>query len=84
MKSLVSCEICRYWIARDDLPSGHENMGEGFGECRRRSPHGGTFATYTQQAKTPKRVSVVAFPFPPTHSKDWCGEFEPPTALAHQ
>jgi len=78
MSRIITCDICRFWVAAESLPANHAMMGDGFGECRRRSPHGGTFATYLTGGKEPKRVSTTAFPFPPTHAKDWCGEFEPP------
>lgn len=72
----ASCETCKFYTPGSDQPRNADMYRDEAGECRRRSPRGGSFAVYLQRAKEPKRVSTVMFPFPPVHSSDWCGEFE--------
>lgn len=73
------CGNCRFWVKGSNQPRNAATFAEGGGECRKNPPQGGHFHVY-QQAKGEGEnldvVSIVSFPFPPTHQLDWCGAWE--------
>lgn len=74
-KQARACGGCRWWVPRDQIPRGADEVGEGFGECRVRAPSGGALTAYFQKKGAPVSAVVVAFPFPVCAAEDWCGEF---------
>src|ERR1700722_15674230 len=72
------CGNCRFWSNGTNQPRNSEVYAEGGGECRKYPPRGGLFHVYQKKQSDEHHeiVSIVSFPFPPTHQLDWCGEYE--------
>ncbi len=75
------CGNCQHWVRGTNQPRHASTFADGGGECRRHTPRGGQFHVY-QDAKGEGEnlnvVSIVSFPFPPTHQLDWCSEWDAP------
>lgn len=72
------CGTCRFWVFGSNQPRNAATFTDDGGECRKRPPQGGHFHVYQRakgEAKNLDVVSIVSFPFPPTHRLDWCGEW---------
>ena len=81
---MTTCETCRFWVIGSNMPRNAKSFGPDGGECRKRPPMGGHFHVYQEakgDGKNLNTVSIVSFPFPPTHRLDWCGEHSPLTRV---
>lgn len=72
-----TCETCKFWVKGSNMPRNAATFAPDGGECRKLPPRGGQFHVYQEASGEEKIVSVVSFPFPPTHRLDWCGEWMP-------
>lgn len=74
------CGNCRHWVRGSNMPRNATTFGPDGGECRRNPPIGGHFHVYQKAdvGEDLNRVSIVSFPFPPTHQLDWCSEWDAP------
>lgn len=72
------CANCRHWSKGTNQPRNKESFTDEGGECRKHPPRGGRFDVYQHKGtkKDLDLVSVVCFPFPPTHQLDWCSEWD--------
>jgi hypothetical protein len=75
------CGNCRHWVRGSNQPRNAASFGPDGGECRKMPPRGGRFDVYQEakgEGENLNTVSVVNFPFPPTHQLDWCSEWDAP------
>lgn len=75
------CGNCQHWVRGTNQPRHAESFTDGGGECRRHTPRGGQFYVYQEahgEGENLNKVSIVSFPFPPTHQLDWCSEWDAP------
>lgn len=82
--TMRACGSCRFWCKGSSQPRNKAQYTDEGGECRKYTPRGGRFDVYQTKGskKDPDLVSIVCFPFPPTHQFDWCGEWEEASAMS--
>ena len=80
------CNKCRFWL--EDMTDRDPNDSDwGFGSCRREPPRliecivkplmpQLRYGEQTDASMSPLDL-LSASHFPPTHSRDWCGRYEP-------
>ena len=72
-----TCRTCRFWAPGATLPENNTLVGDERGECRKRCPVGGGLEVFLNNDGEPKRAVAFHFPWPLTHTNDWCGEHAP-------